>query len=160
MKMTFEETVSTLQIRKAELGDAADIARLVGQLGYSTSSQEIKNRLVGLASQEHAALFVALCDEHVVGWIQVLRVCHIMTDPYCEIGGLVIEEEQRCRGAGSELLEKAEEWARQAGLSSVWIRSNVIRLQAHEFYLARGYSLFKDQHVFRKDLVENLSDQS
>ena len=155
MKLTIEETVGTFHIRKAAIGDAADIAWLVGQLGYSASPQEIEARLADLAAQEDAAVFVAQNDEQVIGWIQVSRVCHIMTDPYCEIGGIVIEEEQRCRGAGSELLEKAEEWARQAGLSSVWIRSNVIRLQAHEFYLARGYSLFKDQHVFRKDLFED-----
>ena len=160
MKITIEEAVSTFHIRKAVTKDAADIARLAGQLGYSASTQEIETRLVELDSQDHVTLFVALCDQRVIGWIQVMRVSHIMLAPYCEIGGLVIEEEQRSRGAGTKLMEKAEQWAREARLNSVWIRSNVTRLQAHEFYLARGYSLLKDQHVFKKDLIEDQSDPS
>jgi len=53
---------------------------------------------------------------------------------------------------GRLLVERGETWARERGLSTIGIRSNIIRDRAHEFYLALGYAVTKSQKVFRKAL--------
>ena len=64
---------------------------------------------------------------------------------------LVVAEEHRGQGIGKALLDQAETWAKERSLTSVWIRSNVVRQNAHDFYLKQGYHRTKSQHVFRKD---------
>ncbi len=49
-------------------------------------------------------------------------------------------------------MERAEHWAREKGLRSIFLRSNIIRKDAHTFYQALGYSVVKTQYAFRKAL--------
>jgi GNAT superfamily N-acetyltransferase len=80
-------------------------------------------------------------------------LCQLMeSDPHAEIGGLVVDERRRGAGVGRLLLEQAETWARTQGCTSVRLRSNIIRKEAHQFYLKRGYTLVKTQHAFAKPL--------
>jgi len=87
-----------------------------------------------------------------VGWLHVF-VCHLMeSDPYAEIGGLVVDELCRGSGIGQRLLDQAEAWARTKACASIRLRSNIIRKEAHHFYLKRGYTVTKTQHAFAKTL--------
>ena len=80
-------------------------------------------------------------------------VCHLLeSDPYAEIGGLVVDERHRGSGIGQRLLEQAETWGRAKACASIRLRSNIIRKEAHEFYLQRGYTITKTQHAFAKNL--------
>lgn len=91
-------------------------------------------------------------DGQALGWVHVF-VCHLMeSDPYAEIGGLVVDESRRGEGIGKLLLERAEAWARAKACASIRLRSNIIRKVAHEFYLKRGYTITKTQHAFAKNL--------
>jgi GNAT superfamily N-acetyltransferase len=73
-------------------------------------------------------------------------------DPVAEIAGLVVDAEWRGSGVGKLLMQRAEDWARANGLRMVVLRSNVIRSEAHAFYESIGYTRFKTQHAFRKQL--------
>jgi GNAT superfamily N-acetyltransferase len=70
-----------------------------------------------------------------------------------EIGGLVVGESHRGQGVGQLLMQQAEEWARARGCRAVYLRTNVIRTDAHRFYERLGYTRIKTQHAFRKNLV-------
>ena len=88
----------------------------------------------------------------MIGWIHA-HECHtIELDPWTEIAGLVIDERHRGRGAGSILMARAEQWARDRGCCQVRLRSNVIRARAHAFYEKLGYETIKTQKAFRKFL--------
>ena len=50
-------------------------------------------------------------------------------------------------------MTSAEAWARERGFEVVSVRSNVIRIEAHEFYKSRGYQVLKSQYKLRKRLV-------
>jgi GNAT superfamily N-acetyltransferase len=123
-----------MQIRMEAPADAADIAILTAQLGYPVSEAEIGERVENLAARDDNRLFVCELDQR--------------------IGGLVVAEELRNQGIGGALLKYSEDWVKLHGLDTVLIRSNVVRQQAHEFYLGQGYLLMKNQRVFRKVLVE------
>jgi GNAT superfamily N-acetyltransferase len=145
--------ISELTIRSAEIEDALDLSCLSLQLGYENSIRDFQDRLSKLLVDDTNALFVAVLNGKVVGWIQAGRVIHLIVPPFVEIGALVVDEGQRKRGVGKALLKRAEEWAWELGLSSIWVRSNIVRTQAHDFYLDQGYHLQKSQKVFVKALA-------
>ncbi len=148
---TAPERRRELRIRPAAPEDAERIAALSTQLGYPSSRDQVTDRLARIRKDaEHAVLVAELPDEPIIGWIHV-RVWHLVeSDAEAELGGLVVDETYRGSGAGRLLMESAEEWARGKGLRSVYLRSNIIRKGAHEFYKRLGYHVVKTQYAFRK----------
>ncbi|MUL37144.1 GNAT family N-acetyltransferase [Gloeocapsopsis dulcis] len=68
------------------------------------------------------------------------------------MGGLVVDENYHGSGIGRQLLLQIEQWASQQGCESVYLRSNIIRKQAHVFYEKMGYSYIKTSLAFHKHL--------
>ncbi len=141
-----------LRIRSANPDDAERIAALATQLGYPSTPAQIAARLERLLHDDEQMIFVAEQSALVVGWVHVLEKHLLESDPEAEIGGLVVDENHRGAGAGKLLMERAGEWARSRGLKSVYLRSNVIRKEAHVFYEKLGYHVVKTQTAFRKNL--------
>lgn len=54
-----------------------------------------------------------------------------MTDLQAAIGGLIVDGGVRGCGIGRRLIQYAEQWAVTQGCTSVLIRSNIIRQDAH-----------------------------
>jgi GNAT superfamily N-acetyltransferase len=143
-----------VSIREARAEDSDRIAVLCGQLGYPVTMAEIGERL-GSQTVRHGSgvVYVAdLPDRPVAGWVQAFVREILLVDRNAELGGLVVDEEQRGLGIGRALMEAVEEWARAQGCKSVWVRSNVIREGAHRFYRHIGYEIVKTQVTFRKAL--------
>jgi GNAT superfamily N-acetyltransferase len=145
-----------IKIRQANSEDANSLAILSEQLGYPTSPDEILTRLPKLHEMEEHAIFVAVSrDEIVLGWIHVFISHRLVTEPYAELGGLVVADGHRSQGIGEELLHKAEQWANERGLAILRIRARSTRARAHRFYARIGYRLWKEQKVFEKFLDGN-----
>jgi GNAT superfamily N-acetyltransferase len=143
---------STSKIRRARKGDAARLAELSGELGYPTSTKEMKERLRSLKPSAQHAVFVAEMAKSVVGWVHVSIAPLLEVPLRAEVNGLIVADGQRSSGTGSLLLEAAEKWARGRACKGMSVRSNVIRERAHQFYERHGYEHFKTQKAFRKDL--------
>jgi GNAT superfamily N-acetyltransferase len=142
-----------IYLRKPDTGDEEALAVLCGELGYPSSAQEIVERLSHLQDREDHFVLVATDDSDTpVGWIHAFVALRVETDAFAEIGGMVVSEEHRGAGIGTQLLGKAEEWARSQKLRTIRVRSNVVRERAHDFYEAAGYKQTKKLHVFQKPL--------
>ena len=141
-----------LKIRRARMSDAARIAELSGQLGYPATAREIAGRMKRIQPAAPHAVFVAESQELVIGWLHVSVAPLLEVALRAEVNGLVVDEQQRSAGAGAQLLDAAERWARSRGCKSVSVRSNVIRERAHGFYERHGYEQYKTQKAFRKIL--------
>lgn len=140
-------------VRRARLQDASRLAELSGELGYPADSQAIRRRLrLLLKSGDHAVYVAEVPDGRVAGWIHTFIHRVLESEWRAEIGGLVVGEGFRGRGAGQLLLGRAERWAKQKGLRSVYLRSNLLREAAHAFYQKRGYRRIKTQYAFLKTL--------
>lgn len=140
-------------VRLAELRDAADLARLSGELGYPSTESEIRRRLEDLARLPEHAVFVAESPGgEAVGWLHVCLSHHLESDTFAELVGLVVAESQRSSGVGALLVSEAEAWARASGVREIRVRSNVVRERAHRFYLRQGFQIIKTQAVFSKRL--------
>jgi GNAT superfamily N-acetyltransferase len=141
-----------LKIRPARPRDVARLAELAGELGYPTTTAEMKVRLRRVRPAANNAIFVAEDGDEVVGWIHV-SVSYLLEVPLrAEINGLVVSAATRSRGTGARLLEAAEAWARTKKCEGMSVRSNVIRERAHAFYEHNGYEHYKTQKSFRKPL--------
>ena len=142
-----------LKIRRARLEDAPQLADLAGQLGYPATAAQIRKRLRGIQPASQNAVFVAEAgDSGVIGWLHVSKEPLLESDVRAEVNGLVVADRHRSLGAGTRLIEAAEDWARKHGCKNMSVRSNVIRERAHQFYLRNGYEHFKTQKSFRKPL--------
>jgi GNAT superfamily N-acetyltransferase len=148
-----EEQIDGVRTRRGTVRDAPRIAVLCQQLGYPASPDEIQRRLSQIAGEEQHALYVAEeAGGTVLGWIHGY-VCHLVeVEPHVEIGGLVVEENHRGRGIGRLLLEEVEQWAETSGCSTMRLRSNVVRKDAHRFYVNLDYEIVMRQLAFRKVL--------
>lgn len=145
-------TGAEFAIRPAREGDAGRIAALSGQLGYPAAEGDVLGRLRAIGQRPDHAVFVAEAAGRVVGWVHVYTVATVESPAHAEIGGLVVDEAHRGRGIGRALMQRVEAWARDAGLGTVRLRSNVIRAEAHAFYERIGYAPVKTQKVFAKVL--------
>jgi GNAT superfamily N-acetyltransferase len=156
--------MSGWRIRSAQPGDAPEIARLAGVLGYPTDAAAMRARLASLAAQPGQWVAVAAAPEPqpqaraagadpLCGWIHVARRMTLETGEYAEILGLVVDGASRRGGVGRRLVAQAESWAFEQGLSRISVRSNTARAQSHPFYVALGYQRPKTQHVYLKALV-------
>lgn len=141
-------------VRSAQLQDIADICRLCGQLGYPVEESGVASRLKTILADVEQAVFVAVNQNGgVIGWVHVLQVLYLETEPFAEIGGLVVEETFRGQGTGKMLMQAAEEWAIKNTLLDIRLRSNSIRENAHVFYKAIGYQHVKTQFTFHKRIT-------
>jgi GNAT superfamily N-acetyltransferase len=129
------------RIRPAVAGDAAAIARLLGQLGYPTDADEIPARLEQIHARPGTTVVVAEdSGGEVVGAVTVHLFQALHTSgPTAWLTAVVVEEKARGRGIGTALVEYAEQWARRHGASRISLTSALHRTAAHEFYKSRQY---------------------
>jgi GNAT superfamily N-acetyltransferase len=126
-------------IRRAVPSDSPALARLIGQLGYEVTSDEVAGRLGGMEADGRAVL-VAESGGRVVGCLStsVMRVIH-RPAPIGRISMMVVEEGLRGRGIGAMLVAAAEAHLLQQGCQLVEVTSNLARERAHAFYERLGY---------------------
>lgn len=139
-----------MTIRDAVLSDAAEIAQLTAELGYSTETEEIAGRLGRIADRRKQVVMVAVLEGKVAGWMQAHASEVLESGLRVEIVGLVVAESYRRRGVGRHLVEEAERWAVEIGAPVIVVRSNSKRVESHIFYPALGFSSSKTQAVYRK----------
>jgi len=143
-----------VSIRPALNSDAEQLAALAGQLGYPCEPHEIRERLASMQAGGEHVVFVAVDSrDKVSGWAHGYLRRLLIDDLHVELGGIVVDEARRGLGIGSALLEAVEAWSRDRGARSVFLRSNVIREEAHHFYEGLGYVRTKTQHTFVKHIA-------
>ena len=141
-------------IRPMTTADLDDVTRLCDQLGYPSTPAQIAHRFGLLLESTGNALFVAEDeDERVVGWIHVVGRVYLDSDPFAQMGGIVVDDRSRGRGVGASLMAAAERWAAERGYDEVRLWTNVRRDDAHAFYERLGYAHSKTSRVYRKALT-------
>ncbi len=142
-----------MHIREGETEDAERIAYLSNQLDYPSSNQEISNRIKNILGDKSHGIYVAQnADGDIVGWIHIFMIHLEVNESRALIGGLVVDTDHRTRGVGKLLLKEEEDWARNKRRSTLYVRSSVVRKEAHPFYEKLGFKRIKTQHVYLKKL--------
>jgi GNAT superfamily N-acetyltransferase len=139
-------------IRMAKMEDAEVIASLSNQLGYVTNQEEITKRLQSILGHSENVVYVATYLGKVVGWIHGFYSLRVESDPFVEIGGLVVDEAHWKMGFGKMLILRIVEWAEHFDCKKIRVRSNITRVESHEFYLRIGFTLSKEQKIFNLEI--------
>lgn len=146
-------TIAVVNVRPVVRSDAEALARLSGELGYPASVGELTSRLGAvLAHPDHSAYVADHPQLGLIGWIHVFAALRLESGSFAEIGGLVVAEGQRGTGVGRALIERAEEWSWERGLTTLRVRTSTHRDGAHAFYRRLGFHASKTQTVFIKQL--------
>ena len=148
--MTADAPATEPFIRPIEPADADAAAGLALQLGYQRPAAAVRHWIENMPASGDQVAFVACLGAQVAGWIEVSVQKHLQSEPYALISGLVIREGLRGKGIGRLLCERAEQWAWNAGVTTVRVTSRSTRTDAHRFYLKGGYRKTKTSHVFEK----------
>jgi GNAT superfamily N-acetyltransferase len=149
----FQEVImSDVKIVKAELSMVPALLPLCKQLGYELSADEVSAQLQKILSRPDHLLLAALLDGEVHGWAHFYVVDLIISLPYVEVGGIVVDEACRKQGLGQALLQEGEHWTMENGMDEIRLRSGIQRAEAHAFYERVGYTCIKHQKTFLKNL--------
>ena len=124
--------------RTADASDVPALTRLLEQLGYPCSEEQVRARLT--FGPPDRRVVVAELDGDVVG-LAVLELIHPLHDPAPEavLTALVTEANARHRGIARVLLADVARRARQAGAQHLTLRCHRRRDDAHTFYRALGF---------------------
>ncbi|MEN6314817.1 MAG: GNAT family N-acetyltransferase [Clostridiaceae bacterium] len=138
-------------IRKAAIEDYEDIYRLNKEgLGYDYPVEKTKDKLQVILDLTEDKIFVADHEGKVAGYIHLSSYECTYCDNLKNIMALVVDEAYRKMGIGRRLIQTAEEWAKGSGSKGIRLVSGFNRTIAHQFYLACGYVLRKEQKNFIK----------
>jgi ribosomal protein S18 acetylase RimI-like enzyme len=127
-------------IRRARLADSEAIARLVSELGYRTTPEQMRKRLEAILRDEGYETLVAEDGGRVVGIVGT-RVGPLYEDDnlYGQIMALAVAPGHQRRGIGRMLVDAAESKLVARGARVLVVNSGNRRSDAHAFYEHLGY---------------------
>lgn len=138
-------------IREALAEDFADIYVLNrDEMGYDYPPEETRKKLEAVILSQSDKIFVAVCEDKVIGYIHVNDYDVIYAPHMKNVMGIAVGREYKRMGVGSALIAKAEEWAKETGASGIRLVSGESREIAHKFYRSQGYVGEKKQINFKK----------
>ncbi|OEH92519.1 GNAT family N-acetyltransferase [Bacillus solimangrovi] len=129
-------------IREANVTDVNELARLMGELGYPTSSTEMEQRFSSISSNRSYKTFVYDVEQQLVGMIgMMLAHRYEKNESYVWGVAFVVDSTYRGQGIGNSLLLAAEQWAKERGANMITLNSGNRneRQEAHRFYTSRGF---------------------
>jgi ribosomal protein S18 acetylase RimI-like enzyme len=142
----------TLTIRDAALSDATAVAALMCELGYETTTTEMRKRLKSILTNARYGTFVAEIGNELCGMIGILtHVSYEHNDLSGKILALVVSKKQRRSGVGRALIAAAEKDFAKRNVRQVTLTMRFERGDAHQFYEKLGYS--RTGFRFAKDLT-------
>ena len=139
-------------IRPISKEDALAVTTLTHQLGYPLAFEQILENINAVRENKDHDAFVAMHDNRLIGWVGVAQALQIESAPFCEIRGLVVDDQYRNRGVGKLLVEQAKKWGREKTNDKLRLRCNVKRTEAHLFYQHLGFKEAKQQKVFEIEI--------
>lgn len=138
-------------IRDATPDDAAQVAALLGELGYPTKEAQARARIERLTAPDDSIVRVFAEGE------TLLAVASLQVHPGLEsdepiglITALIVSDKARRRGVGRALVDDLVGFARARGCARVNVGSGLHRADAHAFYEGIGFT--RSGVRFRKNL--------
>lgn len=129
------------RIRLPRAADAAAMARLATQLGYTSDAPQMTVRLAHLKDHPDIRALVAEQDGRVAGFIGLMVFPAFHRDGlHGYVTAFVVDEALRGGGIGGALLAAAEAWFREREVKRVNLTTALHREDAHGFYEKHGYT--------------------
>jgi GNAT superfamily N-acetyltransferase len=152
-----QSNLQSARVRKATPADLPRLLELLAQLREAPAAtagviEAERRALDNVVADTRQQLAVIEVDERIVGTAVLVVVPNVTHggQPYAIIENVVVDERERGRGYGEQLIAWLVDEARRAGCYKVALTSNKRRTDAHRFYARIG---FRATHEgFRIDL--------
>ena len=142
-----------MNIRLAESKDAFALSALLAELGYADTAPFIERRLAQLIVDETEQLLIAELGNTVLGFLSLHFIPQLaLAGDFARISYFCIAEGERSKGAGQQLLQHAEQLARDRHCDRMEVHCHERREKANAFYAREGYSESPRYHI--KQLAE------
>lgn len=135
-------TMNDIIIRDYHADDLESICKLINELGYATSTEEMQTRMKRIVTHPDYRTIVALKQNQVLGFAGVFHCLFWeQNGSYIKIQSLVVCESARRKGVGRLLLNEVEKWGKDNGARLITLNSGnrPERVAAHQFYPQSGY---------------------
>ncbi len=155
--------VDGLVVRRAAPGDAAALAALARAVvaepeGWLIADEawrdagEERRYLKALRGHPHAAVFVAVAADEIVGRLSVSRDPHPASAHVADLG-LMVAASHRRRGVGTALIRQAVAWAREFGVRKLELHVFPHNAPAIALYERLGFERegYRRRHYRRRD---------
>jgi GNAT superfamily N-acetyltransferase len=140
------------QIRPANQEDVPALAVLMGELGYPTTEQEMRQRFSSIANDLAYRTFIAASGSEVLGMAGAMKgFAFEQNGCYVRLTALVTRQTDRGKGIGKMLVHAVEEWAIASNASAIFLNcgNRDERVAAHQFYLKLGFAAKSTGYVKR-----------
>ena len=129
-----------IALRNVRSSDASQVAELMTELGYPTSTLQMASRLRIIGASQDYHSIVAVERKRTVGFVgAMIGRAYERDEPHGRIIVLVVRGTHRRRGIGTLLVAAAEEWLNRRGAVGCAVNSGKSRSDAHRFYASLGY---------------------
>lgn len=137
-----------MNIRLAASKDAFALSALLAELGYADTAPFIERRLAQLIDDDTERLCIAEQGNTVLGFLSLHFIPQLaLAGDFARISYFCIAEGERSKGAGQQLLQHAEQLARERGCDRMEVHCHERREKANAFYLREGYSESPRYHI-------------
>lgn len=129
--------------REATTNDIAALAKLIQDLGYSMTMEDLQQNLNDLSTQSLDKVFVAEVDGRLYGMIalHIMRMFH-QRENIGRITAMVVAKGYRNQGVGTSLMTYSENYFRSQGCNRIEVVSSEKRELAHHFYIKNHYTTY------------------
>jgi ribosomal protein S18 acetylase RimI-like enzyme len=138
------------EVKRFSSGVYKALLRLLPQLDPDSELPKKRNFKTILRS-ENTHFFIAELDNKEIAGMLAIAVCNIPTGIKVWIEDVVVDESQRGKGIGRELMNTAINYAITLGAKSVELTSRPSRIEANKLYLKMGFAL-RETNVYRYHL--------
>lgn len=142
-------------IRQAEPYEYKDLEKLYQELCSNENIRVLPQRIQEFLDSERDFLLVCEVDQKIVGTL-TLNIClnaELGEQCYAIFENMVVLQEYRKKGVGTELLKFAESIAKEYSCEKIMFLSSVKREDAHKFFKNLGFN-DETSRGFKKYLYE------
>lgn len=130
-------------IRPLQRVELADALRLLGELNPEMSEEVVKSRLEEILDQHpHYQLFGAFDGQEMVGVCSAWIATKVWCGRYLEIDNIVVREDYRSRGVGSQMMDHLELLGREQDCKIVVLDSYTSNHASHRLYHRKGFEIW------------------
>jgi GNAT superfamily N-acetyltransferase len=148
------QTMNTI-IRNCEISDFEEVFQLLLQLwpGNEVNQLQAKNVFQSGINSNNQVYLCSVYNSQIIGFCSLTIKNNLWVQGYLgHIDELIVEEQCRGKGIGSQLLKRAIEIASENHCKRIELDSGFHRIEAHEFYIKLGFE--NRSYLFSK-IIQN-----
>ena len=131
--------MSETEINRAEPSHASEALKLLSQLGYESTLEGLKRALA--QSDRSDEIYIAKIGDKVVGLMSIIFFDYFPSqEKICRITAIVVDQNIRGAGIGSQLIDFAKGLSKRQGCSKLEVTTSLARQATQQYYENIGFT--------------------